>query len=83
NGRDVAIAFAKILAASVLMGIVAHFFSVWITDAVPGPQWYWRAVRVSGAIAAGVLALMGSAHLLAIAEFNDAMARVTSRLVRR
>ena len=83
DGRQVAIAFVKILAASVVMGIVAHFFSVWITDAVPGPQWYWRALRVSGAIAASVLALMVSARLLAIAEFNDAMARVTSRLVRR
>jgi putative peptidoglycan lipid II flippase len=83
DGRHVAVAFLKILAASILMGIAAHFFSVWITAMVPGPQWYWRAIRVSGSIAAGVLVLIGAARLLAIEEFSDAMSRVTRRFIRR
>ena len=83
DGPRIAVAFAKILLASIVMGAVAYFFSGWMSNAMPGSHWYWRAVRVSGAIAAGVLALMVSARLLSIDEFNDAMARVTRRFVRR
>jgi putative peptidoglycan lipid II flippase len=81
DGRQVAVSFAKILCASILMGAAAHFFAVWITGVLPGLQWYWRAVRVAGAISAGVLVLMATAHLLAIEEFNEAMNRVIRRFV--
>ena len=40
-------------------------------------------VALLAAIGAGVLVLMASARLLAIAEFNDAVSGVTRRLVRR
>jgi putative peptidoglycan lipid II flippase len=83
DGRRVTVSFAKILAASILMGAAAHFFAVWIAGVLPGVDWYWRAVRVTGAISAGVLVLMAAARLLAIEEFNDAMNRVIRRFVRR
>jgi hypothetical protein len=65
------------------MGAASHFAALWLTNAVPSQEWYWRAVRVSGAIGAGVVVLMGSARALAIAEFNDALSQITRRFVRR
>jgi putative peptidoglycan lipid II flippase len=81
--RRITVAFSKILAASLLMGATAYVVAQGLADALPSQEWYWRAVRVSGAIGAGVLVLMGSARLLAIAEFNDALSQVTRRFVRR
>ena len=83
DGRRIAVSLGKILVASVLMGAAWYFAAQWLADLLPGKDWYWRAVRVSTAIGAGVLVLMGSARLLAIAEFNDALASVTRRLGRR
>jgi putative peptidoglycan lipid II flippase len=81
--RRITVAFSKILVASLLMGATAYVAAQWLADALPSQEWYWRAVRVSGAIGAGVLVLMGSARLLAIAEFNDALSQVTRRFGRR
>ena len=55
------------------MGAASFYAAQWLAGALPSPEWYWRAVRVFGAIGAGVLVLMASARLLAIAEFNDAV----------
>jgi hypothetical protein len=81
--RRISIAFGKILVASILMGAASYFASQWLAVVLPSREWYWRAVRVSGAIGAGVLVLMGSARLLALAEFNVALASATRRFVRR
>jgi putative peptidoglycan lipid II flippase len=83
DGRRLLVAFTKILVASALMGATSFYTAQWLAGALPSPEWYWRAVRVFSAIAAGVLVLMASARLLAIAEFNDAVSGVTRRLVRR
>lgn len=83
DGKRIAVSFGKILVASVLMGAASYFTAQWLGDVLPSKEWYWRAVRVSSAIGAGLLVLMGSARLLALAEFNDALSRVTSRVVRR
>jgi len=82
EGRRVADAFVRILAASVLMGVVAHFAAGWLASVMPGQEWHWKTIRVCGAIATGVLVLIGSARLLRIVEFNEAMDRVVRRLVR-
>jgi putative peptidoglycan lipid II flippase len=81
--RRIAVAFGKILVASLLMGAVSYVAALWLANALPSQEWYWRAVRVSGAIGAGVVVLMGSARALAIAEFNDALSQITRRFVRR
>jgi putative peptidoglycan lipid II flippase len=81
--RRIAVAFGKILVASLLMGAVSYVAALWLANALPSQEWYWRAVRVSGAIGAGVVVLMGFARALAIAEFNDALSQITRRFVRR
>jgi putative peptidoglycan lipid II flippase len=81
--RRIMVAFGKILIASILMGAASYFAAQWLLEVQASREWYWRAVRVSAAIGAGVLVLMGSARVLAIAEFNDALASVTRRLGRR
>jgi len=78
-----AVAFAKIAAASVLMGAASYYTAHWLVDVVPGAAWYWRAARVSTAIGAGIAVLAVSAKLLAIAEFDDALGRVGRRVFRR
>jgi len=83
EGRRVANAFVRILAASALMGVAAHFAAGWLASVMPGQEWHWKMIRVCGAIVTGVLVLIGSARLLRIAEFNEAMNRVVRRLVRR
>ena len=83
EGRAVLISFLKILVASVLMGAASYFVSMWLTSQLPSHEWYWRAVRVFGAIAAGIIVLAGAAHALSIEEFNDAVDRVRRRLGRR
>ena len=83
DGAQIGVAFGKILVASILMGVTSYFAAAWLNQLLPAPQWHWRAVRVSIAIGAGVIVLMASARMLAIAEFNDAMGRVTRRLGRR
>jgi putative peptidoglycan lipid II flippase len=83
EGRSVLVSFLKILVASLLMGAASYFVSMWLTSQLPSHEWYWRAVRVFGAIAAGIIVLAGAAHALSIEEFNDAVDRVRRRLGRR
>jgi putative peptidoglycan lipid II flippase len=83
EGRAVFISFLKILLASALMGATSYFVSAWLTIQLPWHEWYWRAIRVSGAIGAGLIVLAGAAHALSIEEFNDAVDRVRRRLGRR
>jgi putative peptidoglycan lipid II flippase len=79
DGRTMAVALAKIVIAAAVMGVVAVAASRWLTDAVPGASEMVKAIRVSTAIAAAILALALAAQLLRIKEFNEA----TSRIVRR
>jgi putative peptidoglycan lipid II flippase len=83
DGRRVAVALVKIVAASVLMGIAAHFASGVAYELVPGNAWYIRTTRVFGTIAAAVLVLVISARLLGIEELSAALDRVLRRFVRR
>jgi putative peptidoglycan lipid II flippase len=80
EGRRIATSLLKILAASIAMGLAASSTSAWLTHAVPGNALAWKALRVTAAIAIGVLTLVGSARLLRIAEFEDALKRVLRRL---
>jgi putative peptidoglycan lipid II flippase len=80
DGRRVAIALAKIAIASILMGLAAHYTSAWMARAIPSGAFYWKAVRLAAAIAAGLAVLVASARLLRIAEFEEAVKRVVRRL---
>jgi putative peptidoglycan lipid II flippase len=80
EGRRLAIAFAKICAASAAMGVVALFVSSWLGAALPGDRELVRAARVAITIAAAVAALMAAARLLKIEEFTEASRRVMRRV---
>jgi putative peptidoglycan lipid II flippase len=82
EGARIATALLKIMIASAVMGAAALLMSRWLEAAVPGEQWYIRMMQVFGAIAAGVIVLMGSAKLLRIAELDAAMSRVVRRIAR-
>ena len=45
--RRIAVSFGEILVASLCMGATSDFAAQWLTDVLPSPEWYWRAVRVS------------------------------------
>jgi putative peptidoglycan lipid II flippase len=80
--RRVSIAFAKIVVASIVMGVAAHYTGRWLSDVLPGRALVLQAVRVFTAIGVGVLVLLGTARLLRIEELNDAIANVARRLGR-
>jgi putative peptidoglycan lipid II flippase len=80
EGRRIATALLKILVASTVMSVVAWYTSAWLTRAIPDDALVWKAVRVAAAIGAGVVALIVSARLLRIAEFEEALKRVLRRL---
>jgi putative peptidoglycan lipid II flippase len=79
ENRRIAVAFGKIAVASAVMGIVAAMTASWLQDLLPGTGLVEKAVRVFGAIGAGVLVLAGCARLLRIEEFDEAIRRVTER----
>jgi putative peptidoglycan lipid II flippase len=80
EGARIAVALTKILAASFVMAIAAHYTSAWLSSVLPGRALPWKAIQVFGAIAAGVLALVAAARLLRTAEFDEAFRRVLRRL---
>ena len=82
DGPRLAVAFAKILAASALMGAVAWGAAWGLESATGGASLAARLLVTFGAIGAGVAALAAAAHVLRIAEFGDALGLVRGRLAR-
>ncbi len=58
EGRRIATSLLKIVIASIVMGLAAWCTSAWLTRAIPGDALLWKAVRVTAAIGAGVVALV-------------------------
>src|SRR5262249_15897028 len=69
EGGRIAVAFGKILAASLAMGIAAAYTSSWLTVLLPGTQTLLKSVRVFSSIAVGVLVLLAASRALRIEEF--------------
>jgi putative peptidoglycan lipid II flippase len=81
DGRRIAIALAKILAASAAMGLAAYIAAYWLASLGPAtPGWHWKSLTVFGAIGAGVVVLVSAAKVLRIAEFDEALSRVLRRV---
>lgn len=80
DGSRMVQSFAKILAASVLMGVAGFFAESWLRAILPGDTVVIRAARVGTTIAASLAALAGAAWILRIQEFHAAVARVVSRM---
>src|SRR5262249_36441017 len=81
EGGRIAVAFAKILAASLAMGIAAAYTSSWLTVLFPGTQTLLKSVRVFSSIAVGVLVLLAASRALRIEEFDLALDRVWQRVL--
>lgn len=82
DGARLAVALTKIAGASVAMAAAAWLTSAWLEGALPGNGELVRLLRVSVAIAAGVVVLALSARVLRIHEFDEAARRVLRRLAR-
>jgi putative peptidoglycan lipid II flippase len=81
GGGRLAVAFAKILAASLVMAAV-----VWVVERgaeafVAGDGLAAQSIRLALEIGSGLGALAASARLLAIAEFREAVTLVRARLI--
>jgi putative peptidoglycan lipid II flippase len=86
DDRRVGTALAKILAASMAMGIAASGTNRALQSMLPAGSSLWKhvdvylSIRLMLAIAAGVVVLIASARLLRVAELDDATARVLRRI---
>lgn len=80
EGRRVAIAFVKILCASIAMGAASYLTILWLAAHVPPVGSIWRAIQLATAIAVGIIVLVASARVLRLAEFDEAFGRVLRRL---
>jgi putative peptidoglycan lipid II flippase len=81
EGARLGLAFGKIAIASAIMGAAAWYTAHGLAGVLPGPGELSKLLRVALSIAAGVLVLVASAKLLRIAEFDEAFAKVTRRLL--
>ena len=80
DGRRLAVALTKIVAASGIMGLVVHVTSTWLYGVLPGRELPWKAVHVFGAMGVGIVVLAAAARVLRISEFDEAFGRVLRRL---
>lgn len=82
EGRRVAVSMIKITAASLVMGVAAHYTVAWITSLTPQGGELAKGIRVFGAIGISLAVLAASARVLRIQEFADATSRVMQRFTR-
>jgi len=80
GGRRLAVAFAKILAASFVMAAVVRVVELGAETVVAGDSLAAQSMRLALEIGSGLGALAASARLLAIAEFGEAVMLVRARL---
>jgi peptidoglycan biosynthesis protein MviN/MurJ (putative lipid II flippase) len=80
GGRENVRVFLLITIAALAMGAAAWGSEHALEALVAGGSTIVRAVRVFTSISAGLVVLVGAAHLLRIEEFKEAVRRVTVRL---
>lgn len=81
DGSRLTTAFTKISVASLIMGVAAWGTERWLHGIVPGTHWVPRGLRVGLAIAVALAVLGAAARVLRIQEFEEALRRVTSRVI--
>jgi putative peptidoglycan lipid II flippase len=72
----------KTFAASLAMAAAAWWVERWLLDLLPGGSLGAQVMRLSGAIAAGLLVLAAGAHLLRLREFQEVQVAIAARLRR-
>jgi putative peptidoglycan lipid II flippase len=80
EARRLVSAFARVLAAALLMAAAAWLVERELHALLPGSAIAVQAVRVGAAIGAGLAVLAGAAHLLHVPEFAEARGMVLRRL---
>jgi putative peptidoglycan lipid II flippase len=80
GGGRLAVAFAKILAASIVMAAVVRVVELGAIAVVASDSLAAQSIRLALEIGSGLIALAASARLLAIAEFREAVTLVRARL---
>jgi putative peptidoglycan lipid II flippase len=80
DGRRMAVTFAKVLVAGLVMGIGAWTTERWLHLVVPGASTLARLARVGTAIATGLVILAACARVLRLAEFDEARRLVLRRI---
>jgi len=84
ESRRVFVSFVKITLASGVMAVAAYYSHAWLHAHLPvrmlGRPDVPRAIGVFGAIGVAIAVLAGSAALLRIEEFSQAMGRVLARI---
>jgi putative peptidoglycan lipid II flippase len=83
EGRRVALSFAKIAIASLLMGAAALAVDGFMRGVLPGDGLAAQALRLGASIGTALAVLAGAAHVLHVHEFREGVRLVTSRFVRR
>ncbi len=81
DGVRITVAFVKIVAASVVMGLAAAATEHRLHAVIADAGTWARLVRVTAAIAVGLVVLALAARLFRIHEFNETMRRVVARVV--
>jgi putative peptidoglycan lipid II flippase len=79
DGR-VAMAFVKISIASAVMAIAVRAMSSWLDATWPSTQLVTQVLQLGGSIVVGLLVLGVAARALRIAELDEAVGRIRSRL---
>ncbi|HXG87185.1 MAG TPA: murein biosynthesis integral membrane protein MurJ [Vicinamibacterales bacterium] len=79
---QVAVTFAKVLAAAIPMAAAAWFSQMWLLGFFPGDAIALRALRVLASIVIALAVLSASAWVLRVREFQDAYDVVGRRLGR-
>jgi putative peptidoglycan lipid II flippase len=82
SGRRLGSAFARITAASLVMGLAALLTERALLAMMPGAALTVQALRLVAAIGAALLALAATARALRIREFDDAFAMAARRFRR-
>jgi len=82
DGTRLAGSFVRIVTAAIVMGVAAHWMMQMLESWVRGDALAAQIVRLGGTIGVALLVLAGTAWLLRIREFDDALSLVTGRFRR-
>lgn len=82
EGRALAVTFSKVLAASLLMGIVCRFADGWIAARLGGAGLLARASSVAVLVAIGVSVFLLAARLLRVRELDQLLGALRRKLRR-
>jgi putative peptidoglycan lipid II flippase len=82
EGRALLTTFAKVVLASLAMGIVCGFSQQWTSQLITGGSLIARAINVGAAIVLGIAVFVGIARLLRVRELSQLSGALKRRFLR-